>query len=541
MTQFTETPQDSRFHGLILPVDTVSQVVRQELVALNFAGGGGAYSSVRRNNPAVSDWDYTNGSADADSIPDLSQLRFQSRDLSRNNPLGGGAVNTAVTNVVGTGIKPQSRVDSKLLGITDEAAAEWQSTAERLFWFWANSFNSDLTRTQNFWELQDLAFRSVLESGDCLVLRRFRERPGSPFGLTLQFIEADRIVNPIGKDADERFRAGVESDEDGAPVRYHIANRHPGEGTYRWSNELTTSVPAFDDQGQRLTLHLYRRTRIGQSRGIPFLAPVIESLKQLGRYTEAEITAAVISGMFAVAITTEKPSGPSLPMGVLPGAVPAPGTQPGKGSGFTKLKPGIIAELAPGEDIKAIDPNRPNTAFDPFVQAVLRQIGAQLEIPFELLIRHFTASYSASRAALLEAWKFFRARRAWLVANFNQPVWEWFLTEAIARGAIQAPGFFENPIIRAAWCNAEWSGSPMGQIDPLKEAKAAQAWLEMGATTLQQVTQEQFGTDWEENVRQRSREKDVLEEAGLWVDPNPVLPAPNTDQQNPDQGAEGDQ
>lgn len=51
--------------------------------------------------------------------------------------------------------------------------------------------------------------------------------------------------------------------------------------------------------------------------------------------------------------------------------------------------------------------------------------------------------------------------------------YEEFITEAVARGRLQAPGFFLDPAIRAAWCGTEWYGTAQGQIDPLKEAKAA--------------------------------------------------------------------
>lgn len=103
--------------------------------------------------------------------------------------------------------------------------------------------------------------------------------------------------------------------------------------------------------------------------------------------------------------------------------------------------------LAPGEKVSSVDPGRPNAAFDPFVMAILRQIGVALEIPFELLVKHFTASYSAARAALLEAWKFFYTQRKWLADNFCQPVYEAWLTEAVLSGRVSAPGFFDDPLV----------------------------------------------------------------------------------------------
>ena len=53
-------------------------------------------------------------------------------------------------------------------------------------------------------------------------------------------------------------------------------------------------------------IHIMTRERIDQRRGVPFLAPVIEALKQLGRYTDAELVAAVVSGLFAVFVESEK-------------------------------------------------------------------------------------------------------------------------------------------------------------------------------------------------------------------------------------------
>src|SRR5690606_20406351 len=111
-----------------------------------------------------------------------------------------------------------------------------------------------------------------------------------------------------------------------------------------------------------------------------------------------------------------------------------------------ELAAGAIISLGENESIEQANPMRNNSSFDGFVKAVCRQIGSALEVPYELLLKHFTASYSASRAALLEAWKMFRKRRAWMAARFCQPVYEEWLTEAILLGRIDAPGFFDDPI-----------------------------------------------------------------------------------------------
>jgi capsid protein len=104
----------------------------------------------------------------------------------------------------------------------------------------------------------------------------------------------------------------------------------------------------------------------------------------------------------------------------------------------------------------------------------VRQIGAALDIPFEVLLKHFTASYSASRGAMLEMWRSVISRRTWLVRRFCQPVREWVIEEAVLRGYLNAPGFFTDPLARAAYCRTEWTGPTMGQLNPLDEVNAAE-------------------------------------------------------------------
>ncbi|MCB0259049.1 MAG: phage portal protein, partial [Calditrichaeota bacterium] len=175
---------------------------------------------------------------------------------------------------------------------------------------------------------------------------------------------------------------------------------------------------------------------------------------------------------------------------------------------------GAIVDLLPGEDVTIANPARPNVGFDAFVTAVSRQVGAALELPFELLLKHFTASYSASRAALLEAWKFFRVRRQWAASKFCQPVYEEFLVEAILSGRISAPGFFDDPAIRAAYSKAQWIGPSQGQIDPVKETQASIMKIDAALST-RSIETAAIGGDWEANYRQLSREERMLREAGL--------------------------
>ena len=191
----------------------------------------------------------------------------------------------------------------------------------------------------------------------------------------------------------------------------------------------------------------------------------------------------------------------------------APGEMPideqiDPGNDFTyEMGPGTFYTLEPGENIETVNPNRPNVAFEGFVSYMAKYIGAALEIPYEILIKYFSASYSASRGALLEAWKMFRMRRKWFANDFCQPIYEEWLAEAVAKGRIHAPGFFDDPVIRAAYCKAEWRGPSPGQIDPRREASASELRVQSGFTTREREAAEITGTDFNVNHRQRVKEE----------------------------------
>lgn len=477
----------------------------------------GAYKGAARDRRGTQNWIARGGDPDADLLPDLATLRGRSRDLIRNAPIATSAIATAVTNTIGTGLRANPRIDREALGIDDATADKWERAAASVWCGWADTEAADATREQSFDGLQELAFRASLESGDVFLIKRFIEGPAGGIGYCLQAVEADRISNP-GWKADgailpsgNTVAGGIERNADGETVAYHVASVHPG--ALPGSKSATwAGFPARTPSGQRAVLHIYRRLRPGQSRGVPYLAPVIEALKEIDRYIEAERMRAVVSALFTVFVktTTGDPDGPVEPTEITGGSA---------SDKDLRLGSGAIKYLAPDEDVTFADPKSPNAQFEGFVHAMAEQIGAAIEIPAELLLKRFTASYSASRAALLEAWKFFRARRAWLARQLCQPVYDDVMTEAIARGMLDAPGFFDSPELRRAWLGCAWIGPAPGQLDPYKEAQAAQLLIAEELSTREEQTAAITGGDWEDNHRQRAKEERMRKADGL-------IPAP---------------
>ena len=463
----------------------------------------GGYKGADKSRRSMRNGFPGSGSADADTLPYLDELRAQSRDLQRNAPLATGAINTVVTSTVGTGLLPQSTPDIDALtevGISEEDIKRFSKAAERELRIWSSSPNCDASRKDNFIQLQSLVFRSALESGDVFSLRRFISRSNWRYRTALQVIEADRCDNPIGKKIDTaELSAGVQRNKLGEALGYHFLKEHPGHTRFIKGRFKADYVPAYFKNGEWQVLHHFDRRRPEQTRGVPYLAPVVETLKQLTRYTEAEIDAAVISAMFTVFVKTEDGQGLS--------DLVEDGETRSASNEEVKLGNGAIVDLMPNEEIETANPGRPNQAFDQFVLAILRQVGVALEIPFELLVKHFTASYSAAQAAIVEAWKFFKARRVWLVGSFCDPVWEAVISECVATGKIYAPGFFSDPYMRAAWLKALWIGPPRGAIDMKKEVEANIMMEDRQYKTSAEVTAERTGGDWESKAAIRAGEE----------------------------------
>lgn len=479
-----------------------------------YAGNGYGRHGASFAKKSLLGWITSGRSADEDIVDNIETLRNRSRDLYMGAPLATGALKTLRTNIVGSGLALNPQIDAEFLGLTEEQARAWEKATAREWKLWAERVDCDAERRQNFYQLQSLVLLSALVSGDVFVTMPVIPRGGSAYDLRIGLIEADRVCNPQGEIPNGRnVLGGVEIGQYGETVAYWVAKYNPGSyprlvGVSE--KQEWTRVHAFGrTTGRRNVLHIMADVeRPAQRRGVPLLAPVIESLKQLSRYSEAELMAAVVAGMFTVFIKSNSPNTPL-------GQMFDPAMQVDKDPRAYELGNGAIVGLEDGEEVQIANPGRPNTAFDGFVVAISRQIGAALEVPYELLVKNFTASYSASRAALLEAWKMFRMRREWLISGFCQPIYEEWLTEAVLKGRIKAEGFFTDPVIRAAWCGAEWYGDAQGQLDPLKEANAAKVRVEEGFSTREREAAELTGMEWETINAIRKREEEQRREAGL--------------------------
>jgi len=502
----------------VAPRTAARRLVAREQLSLM-----GGYSGARRDRASLAGWRTRVGSPETDVIADLDTLRQRCADLERSAPVGAAVINTNVLHVVGTGLACNPQLDAALLRLSPEQATAWEGDVKRRFRIWAASVDCHLSRHLNFYGLQDQVLRGTLSRGDIFTISPRVHRNGRD-RLALQLIEADRVANPLGKPNDNVLTEGIEHDATtGEALRYHVLDHHPGDlrnagRTGQWIDARGQAT------GRRNVLHSFRQTRPELRRGVPILAPVIEPIKQITRYTEAELEAAVVAGLFAVFLKMDPQAFQDLFDDPSQDAIVAHAKE---WSG--EIEGGKAINLLPGEEPIPSNPGRPNAQFDPFVQACMRQIGMALSIPYEVLVMHFQSSYSAAKGALLMAWRCWMGWRDWMATSWCQPVYELWLADEVAEGRVPAPGFFADPLLRAAWCGATWVGDGPGSLDPKKDVDAAEARINLRISTLEAESLALDGVDWETKHRQAVKETAASKAAGFVDGRLEQPPAPPAD------------
>jgi len=485
--------------------------------------GYGQYGASLHKN-ALAGWLWRGSDADGDIGLNIQILRERSRDAFMGIPLATGAVETLDTNVIGTGLEANPQVDGESLGLTPDATMKLNKELKLKFGWWANDPREcDYEAKHTFGTLQHIGFQSMLLSGDCPVLFPLKPRPGVLFDLRVRILEADRIRDPMPFDPSKNIFNGVEQTDDGEIQAYHISEIHPlAMLRFRWQGIIapgrTFRVEPYGPlSGRRNMVLLMRPERPEQRRGVPILAVCLELLKQMGRYVDATVLGAVIQSYFTAFITSEFPD-PTIFESLL--------TDEQKKEIFdfnpynVQLGPGIVNFMRPGHQVNFATPTQPQSTFGDFTIAVAKFIGSATGVPYEVLLKQYNSSYSASRAALLDFWKRVRKFRALMAEGMCQPAYEEWMADAMALNVIEGfKGNFDDPYVRRAMTRCIWTGASAGSIDPVKEVAAADQKVRCGFSTIERESSELNGSDYRDNIRQAAVEKQDFEDEGLVYPP----------------------
>ena len=478
---------------------------------LHEAAGGGRRSFA---------WLPANPGAVAALMATQTELRTKSRDLVRRNAWANAALESYVANAIGTGIKPQSLV-------TDAALRE------RIQMLWRDwTLDADASGLTDFYGLQALACRAMLEGGEALVRIRYR-RPedGLAVALQLQVLEPEHLPVTMNTTAANGnvIRAGIEFDRLGRRVAYHLYRAHPEDGALAPMSGNGGIETVRVDASE--ILHLFRPLRPGQIRGEPWLARALVKLNELDQYDDAELVRKKTAAMFAGFITRLAPEDNLMGEGV----------SDANGVALAGLEPGTLQILEPGEDVKFSQPADVGASYADFLRMQFRAVAAAMGVTYEQLTGDLTqVNYSSIRAGLLE----FRRRcealqHGVLVHQLCRPIWQAFIEQAALEGALSLPGYARGgQAKRREYLAVKWIPQGWQWVDPKKEFDAMLTAIRSGLLSRSEAISS-FGYDAEDVDREIAADNARADALGLVFESDPrhdltAAPATVVSPENPE-------
>ena len=475
-----------------------------------FGSGGQApvHEAAGRGRRSLA-WMPGNPGAVAALLATHSDLRSKSRDLVRRNAWAQAGIEAFVANAVGTGIKPQSLAADE--GFKADVQALWRDWTEE----------ADAAGQTDFYGLQALACRAMLEGGECLIrLRPRRPDDGLAVPLQIQLLEAEHLPVDLNIDLPASagstvpgnvVRCGIEFDSLGRRVAYHLYRSHPEDGRLApMSGQGGLESVRVD---AREVIHLYRVLRPGQIRGEPWLSRALVKLNELDQYDDAELVRKKTAAMFAGFVTRQDPEDNLM----------GEGDPDSEGITLAGLEPGTLQILEPGEDIKFSEPADVGGSYSEFLRTQFRAVAAALGITYEQLTGDLTGvNYSSIRAGLLE----FRRRcemvqHGVLVHQLCRPVWSAWMKQAVLAGALEAHGFARGGVAqRRQYLQAKWIPQGWQWVDPEKEFKAMLLAIRAGLMSRSEAISAN-GYDAEDVDREIAADNARADALGLIFDSDP--------------------
>lgn len=432
----------------------------------------------------------TSNSADSELRYNLETLRNRSRELVRDNEFAKRYVTLVRTNVIG---EQGFQLQVKARNADRSLDAAGNAIIENAFRKWGRLGNCTADGRMSWVDLQRHVAEALVRDGE-VFLKKLSGR-AYMHNFALQVLEADMVDHDKNETLENgnQIRMGVELNEYHRPVAYWVLTRHPGD--VHFANRQSSRhkrIPADE------IIHIFMPNRSHQTRGEPFMAPVLASLKHMAAYRESEIIAARIGASKMGIITT--PTGDEFIGDDVQDGVP-----------MIDMEPGSFYQLPMGQKIDPLDFDHPNSGFAEFEQAILRGIASGLNVSYASLSNDLSSvNYSSIRQGALDERDGYRMLQSFLIQHFAEPVFMAWLASAMDFGGIPIPAnkfdkFADNVHFRARG----WSW-----VDPLKEINASVVGLNNGILSLQDVAAH-YGRDAEETMNQIQRDKEMANSLGL--------------------------
>lgn len=433
-------------------------------------------------------------------VGNLQTLRNRSRAAVRNDAYGRATINRLVSNIVGTGIKPVSKIRD----------TETKEEVQETFGDWADE--SDADGVLNFYGQQTLVARSWLEGGDCFV--RFRQRrtsDGFVVPLQIQVFEAEFVPEDynVALSNGNQVRAGIEFNKIGQRVAYWMYSSHPSDYETFDASQLKR-IPA------REIIHIHQPLRPGALRGEPVLTQALLRMHHLDKFDDANLLRQEIGNLFAGFIERPEPEDES----VDPITGEAIETDDNDLANVS-LEPGIMRELEPGEKVNFNKPPDAGSNYPEFMRQQLLAIAASTDLPYELLTGDMSNVNDRTLRVILNQFK--RSVRQQqhhvMIHQFCRPVWNRWFDMAVLSGAMEVPGFADAPRRSK---RVKWQADGWEYMHPLQDVQAKERSVRAGFTSRSQVVSEMPGHDDAESLDAENRSDAIrADELDLRYDSDP--------------------
>ncbi len=430
-------------------------------------------------------------SGDAELQPALSIIRARSRELGRNNEYVKRYIDLLRNNVVGKqGFNMQVRAygDS---GMLDQNA---NNQIEKAYKKWMKRGNPTTCGKLSGVDLQKLILSSVSHDGDIFLI----EHRGKQFADTIAFelVEADLVDEMYNQKLSNgnEIRMGIELDKFKKPVAYHFLQAHPGDQQYATLTkaEKYKRVPAKD------VIHIMKPSRVGMSRGEPWLSSAVTALDQLGAFREAAIINARI-GASKMGFFTSK-TGDGFAGDDIVDDVP-----------IMEVEPGTMHQLPSGVSFESFDPQYPHSEFDAFHKAVVQGIASAMGVSYAALSGDLSGtSFSSVRQGALDERDAYGNLQVWMIEHAVRPLFERWLSAVMEMGIVTLPLKKLDHFSDAA----EFRGRGWSWVDPQKEMNSAVIGLKNGILSLSDVAA-QHGKSVDEMMGQIDRDRKLAEQFGI--------------------------
>lgn len=435
--------------------------------------------------------------SDSRSTPEISRaalakLRMVSRGLARNSPMLSAYVRRVLNNVLGPKF-PVPVLSSDLPLETREAALRaWRSYLD------AGVGTGGLSGR----EVIRQALKQTIIDGDVFILP-FVSRNGRTSYTFYASDAIDATREGYSRDGNTFVQGGVVIDRRAGFIRgYYFRDRDMG------SREDSRFVSASR------VIHVMRPESFNSYRGLPWAAAVLDSLRALLEYQQAE-KAKLIAGAKVFLMLKNAPH------------TVVDGAAKNDMSGFANrneggaevhrmpdihLNNGGITGLAPGVELAQLQVGQQGLGSEAFRSAMADEIAAGLGVmPSSLTGRFDRVNFSASRNAREIEQRNFADIQAWLVPRLLRPIFLRVMEDAIADGRLSVDARTFARILRS-----EWRFSPWASTEPHRDLPPALEALGAGVMTRAQVAEiSGNSTDFARIVEERAREDELLRDAGL--------------------------